>query len=258
MRDRRLSPLLCAAVLAVAAVVSLPAVAGATDGQVLITQARAWVGGVTPGDTPGFPVTISRPGSYRLASNLVFTAGDVIVIQASDVTLDLNGFVIRGGGGYPGYGWGINVFYTDPPHQNIVVTNGTIRDFEVGLWAGAARGIRVEKVTATANDTGIFIGTGTVSGCILTDNSSAGVQAEAASVITGNLVSGNGIPFFGWGIRVLGPGSTVTGNTVESNRHVGIEVECPTNLIGNTATGNTGGNLVLSGKGCRQWHNLAP
>ncbi len=40
--------------------------AGAVDGVVLIDQNRALAGNVTPGDTPGFPVTISLSGSYRL------------------------------------------------------------------------------------------------------------------------------------------------------------------------------------------------
>jgi hypothetical protein len=41
----------------------------AVDGVVLIDQNKALAGSVTPGDTPGFPVTISLPGSYRVLSN---------------------------------------------------------------------------------------------------------------------------------------------------------------------------------------------
>ena len=37
----------------------------AVDGVILIDQNKALAGNVTPGDTPGFPVTISLPGSYR-------------------------------------------------------------------------------------------------------------------------------------------------------------------------------------------------
>ena len=44
--------------------------ANAVDGVILITQANAQAGNVTPGDLAGFPVTISRSGSYKLASNL--------------------------------------------------------------------------------------------------------------------------------------------------------------------------------------------
>src|SRR6185436_8638324 len=42
----------------------------AVDGTILIDQNRALAGNVTPGDAPGFPVTISQPGSYKLSGNL--------------------------------------------------------------------------------------------------------------------------------------------------------------------------------------------
>src|SRR5262245_12514472 len=64
---------------------------------VSIDQKDAEAGKVTAGDTPGFPVTISQPGSYRLSSNLVVKeAVTVIEITASDVTIDLAGFSIIG------------------------------------------------------------------------------------------------------------------------------------------------------------------
>lgn len=72
--------------------------ANAVDGVILITQANALAGNVTPGDTAGFPVWITQPGSYRLAGNL--TNGDAnkntIEIKVANVSLDLNGFVISG------------------------------------------------------------------------------------------------------------------------------------------------------------------
>src|SRR3977135_1627429 len=70
----------------------------AVDGVVLIDQNRALAGNVTPGDAPGFPVTISQSGSYRLSGNI--TVPDLnttaIHITADYVTLDLNGFSING------------------------------------------------------------------------------------------------------------------------------------------------------------------
>ena len=62
--------------------------ASAADGQILINQATVTAAG-------GFPYAISQEGSYKLSGNLVnpaFTNG--IVIAASNVTLDLNGFTI--------------------------------------------------------------------------------------------------------------------------------------------------------------------
>src|SRR5688572_28472467 len=91
---------------AAAALISaaLPGTAFAVDGQIANTQARAMAGGITPGDTPGFPVTITQPGSYVLSGNLtvpVESAGGqtlAIRIAADGVWLDLNGFSIIGPG----------------------------------------------------------------------------------------------------------------------------------------------------------------
>ena len=67
------------------------------DGVVLIDQQHALVGGIGDGDASGFPVTITQPGIYRLTSNLqVPTGKNGIEIASNDVTLDLNGFSIRG------------------------------------------------------------------------------------------------------------------------------------------------------------------
>src|SRR5438093_8400021 len=70
----------------------------ALDGVVLINQNAALAGNVTPGDTPGFPVTISVTGSYKLSGNLTVPDANTtaILINADDVTIDLNGFSIIG------------------------------------------------------------------------------------------------------------------------------------------------------------------
>src|SRR3954463_6871090 len=77
---------------------ALPGSVYAADGVVLIDQDRAMAGDITNGDAPGFPVTISQPGSYRLSGNLTLSAPDVTPIQttADGVTLDLAGFSIIG------------------------------------------------------------------------------------------------------------------------------------------------------------------
>ena len=95
----------CAAVGATALLVLLSASAawaqnkggGSTTpaGVITIDQAKAEAGGVTPGDAPGFPVTISQPGSYQLTSNLAVGEMQVhgILVTSDHVTLNLNGFL---------------------------------------------------------------------------------------------------------------------------------------------------------------------
>src|SRR6185436_13484798 len=71
----------------------------AVDGVVLIDEAAVLAGGITSGDGPGYPVTISDPGSYRLSSDLNVPPGtNGFDIVANNVTLDLNGFNVIGSG----------------------------------------------------------------------------------------------------------------------------------------------------------------
>src|SRR6266446_10729399 len=112
----------------------------AVDGTVLIDQNKAMAGNVTPGDAPGFPVTISLPGSYKLAGNLTVPDAntDAILITSNKVTLDLNGFAILGptvcGRSGPGSGGFIVCSPTGPGNgvnatqvNNVTIMNGTIR-----------------------------------------------------------------------------------------------------------------------------------
>jgi hypothetical protein len=60
----------------------------AIDGQILINQSTVMASG-------GFPYRITQPGSYKLSGNLTAPLGvSAIKFDASNVTLDLNGFNI--------------------------------------------------------------------------------------------------------------------------------------------------------------------
>jgi hypothetical protein len=101
-------PYTLAPIVAVLAFSVCAAGARAVDGVVEINQAKAMAGGVTPGDSPGFPVEIYAGGSYRLTSNLDVAAGGqgspenlhgIVVSVASEpkqVDIDLNGFTLLG------------------------------------------------------------------------------------------------------------------------------------------------------------------
>jgi hypothetical protein len=67
---------------------------GAAKAQTTIDQSKA-MNGTLPGDSAGFPVTISQPGHYVLTGNLVVPLDiNAIVVNANGVTLDLNGFTV--------------------------------------------------------------------------------------------------------------------------------------------------------------------
>jgi hypothetical protein len=72
----------------------------ASDGALEISQPCAVSTGCFTGDTPGFPVDVTEPGSYVLTSDLnhdptVHGNTEIVRILADDITLDLNGFTIR-------------------------------------------------------------------------------------------------------------------------------------------------------------------
>jgi len=231
--------------------------------------------------------TITQSGSYAVENNLTAT-GDCLVIAADFVTLDLGGFVLTGGG------TGQGVTDLGSAHKGIVVRNGMVTNFGVGISL-VSEGAVVEGVRAINNSgSGIFLLSGTLTGSTATNNAlfgilssgivagntaisngSDGIVAGSGAVLTGNVTGHNG----GRGIFVFGASSIVTGNTATSNVGDGIEVGagitatgnsaaangghglevfCPSNVIGNTAVSNTGTNLMLNGIGCNDSNNVAP
>lgn len=184
--------------------------AHAVDGVIEINQVRAKAGGVTPGDTPLFPVLISQPGSYRLTGNLDVTDASArpggtlaenttaIQVTADDVTIDLNGFMIKGPtncSGDPlmctptGSGNGIDA----GSHVNVAAVNGTVRGMGHG---GLALGFgRAEKVRASDNGE-IGIQAVTVTDSTADGNGDRGILAN---LVTACLAEGN----FAVGIQTI-------------------------------------------------------
>jgi hypothetical protein len=62
----------------------------------------------------------------------------------------------------------------------------------------------------------------------------------------------------GYGIFFNGSGNLLSGIGASSNGSIGISVVCPSNLYDNTASGNSGGNIVTSGNGCARLGNSPP
>jgi hypothetical protein len=257
-----------------------PSILRAADGAVLIDQNRAMAGNITPGDEPGFPVTISQPGSYRLAGNLTVPDADTsaVVITADAVTLDLNGFSVAGpllctGGPAvtclaAGSGIGIQaprVLAGGP--RGVRVFNGSVRGMgSVGI-ALSGDGSSVDHVTVHQNAGGGMTVTGsvTVSSATLNgsfgiigltvrdssavENAGDGILLQSGGVATGNSSSSNG------GVGLVVANATATGNTLFVNNLFGILANCPSAIIGNTIVGNSGGSVSIQGTGCVQADN---
>jgi hypothetical protein len=265
----------CFLALTVAAVVGTPSLVLAVDGVIEINQASAEAGGVTAGDSAGFPVTISEPGSYRLTGNL--TIPDyyyyAITITSDDVTLDLNGFAISGpvscsGSGSsvvcsPSGAWhGINA----SGQSRTVVRNGTVRGFtSIGIFLGSYG--RVEHVVATSNggsginagdrsvitdvtsasngDSGIYLGNlARVTDSTVTLNRSEGVLCGNGCILRNNASRLNGLRGF-----YAGDYSTISNNVAESNEGNGIRAgnSAVVSLNSSSLNGASGGSQIYAG-----------
>ena len=221
---------------------------------------------MTPGDTPGFPVTISLPGSYRLAGNLTTPNANTTAIQitANNVTLDLNGFTISGPG-VTGTGMGVDArTQCAAPGigcSGITITNGTIQGMGGGaIFAG--ENAWVERIRALGNFDGGPLGiiiqvnpNSTVTHCIASGNQGTTtfteiIAAGGGSTVTNNVVNLN----VGQAIVAIGVSdATVSGNTVWGNKSIattfpgisGIESLGGSTISGNTVAQNTApGNAV--------------
>lgn len=227
------------------ALLALPA--RASDGRIEINQAKVLAGGVTTGDGPGFPAQINLPGSYILTSDLDLSVAPSpenthgIMIQSPGVTLDLNGFTIRGvtvctgaGSGLscaplgnPGSGYGIAI-----NGVGAVVRNGTVRGSGgPGIYQGSGSATVIEDlVVASCGGPGVFVSgdvrrvraeqnydvgirteLGTVEGCAALSNRYEGIRADNATVVSGNVARGNGA------YGIFAASSTVVDNLAQFN-----------------------------------------
>ena len=160
--------------------------------------------GCFAGDTANFPVTITAPGSYALTGNLVVpnenTTG--ILVTASSVSIDLNGFeIVRAGcegetsSCTPASGTGSGVAI-DFSQVGVAVRDGSVRGMgSHGISLGP--GAQVKNVQARWNRLN-------------------GIQADEFSIFTGNVAVENGND----GISAL-VGSTLSGNVASSNGNSG-------------------------------------
>jgi hypothetical protein len=191
----------------------------AVDGVVLINQSTVMAAG-------GFPYKITQPGSYKLSGNLVVSGGsDGIDIEASNVSLDLNGFTISGPNTCTGAGaslsctrasGGYGIFAG--PSTTTTIRNGSIVGFDVGLSSNGRT--LIDGIHANENyGTGIQI-------------YGLDVTHPTTAVITNSDASFNGFD------GIFGEDAIITKTTADYNNRFGVELVVGS-LIGTCSmTGN--------------------
>jgi hypothetical protein len=178
---RRLAAGACAALLVGGSA------ARAVDGVIEINDASILAAG-------GYPAVIATPGSYVLTGNLTPPPGfNAIDVPVADVTIDLNGFQLLGGGGGS---TGINATST-----GLSVRNGTVSGFDVGIAASASS--KVFQVRVFANPTSGISG----SGCLILESiveaCGAGIGAQRCKIENNVIIGGSGPGITGFGNLIL-------------------------------------------------------
>jgi hypothetical protein len=225
--------------------------AHAGEGVIELNDTCAKGSGCLPGDSPGLPIQINAPGSYRLTSDILGNAlayDAIVEINAEAVTLDLNGFSIVGSGA--GSGSKGAIF----GGHRVTVRNGFVRfAANDGVQLGGSSRVDDLHVHGSGRDGVRIAGEGSVRNVVATSNGGNGITAGAASVIDGCTATANG----GSGISL--PSGTVRGSTATQNSDRGGDfgpgVAYSTNVfsangVGDIAYGHASGGNICSDSSC--------
>ena len=182
------------------------------------------------------PFTASVSGSYVVMADLTCTACNAgasgITVDADDVTIDLNGFAIKG---VAGSGVGIKVMGS---RSGVSVQNGVVSD-----WIGfsidftTCSRCRVEDLEVfDGGSHGIFMGdSSTVSNVISADNNGVGILLGLnGNVIRDSVVYGNDL-----GIAFLNDGNVIRDSVVHDNSQFGISIQGDGNVVENNVVRNS-------------------
>lgn len=184
------------------------------------------------------PFVISNTGSFYLTTNLTAMSGqDGITIQADNVTVDLAGFALAGGGN--------NGCLVSGARQSIAILNGSIRGWaSSGVNAASARQVHCLGLRVSGNGAdGLNAGSDSlVENCTALGNGGVGIVAQDSSRVTGCVSDANGT-----GFRTLGAGNRLENNQAGTNSVAGFKLDGTQNLlIRNLARGNgTNFNIAL-------------
>ena len=195
----------------------------------------------TPGDADSL-FRISQPGAYYLTGNITgVTALKGIEIAASNVTIDLNGFLLMGVGGT------LDGISASGTRTNITIRNGAISGFGqdgIDLFAdGLCTGALLENLHVSNNTLdGITTGVATVvRNCTANGNGASGFNPLGASLVVNCSAANNIADGFATGT----PGALIIGCIARGNDGDGFSVALGSLVADCAAIQNTGDGIQV-------------
>lgn len=213
------------------------------------------------------PFTISSPGSYVVMADLTCTAcgagASGITVAAEDVTIDFNGFAIRG---VAGSGDGIVVTGS---RTGVAVRNGFVNDWTgKGINFTTCSRCRVEDLDASDNsDVGVHIGASSIVSNVMSTGNSIGIMLNGHGNVlrdsiveggifgiwvalgsNGNLVEGNVVRGASTGVMVSSNENSILGNISNLNAIYGFSIDGDANsIVENSSNSNSNDGFRING-----------
>jgi parallel beta-helix repeat protein len=189
------------------------------------------------------PTTISAPGEYVLANDIVNSDADAcIIINAPNVVLNGAGHKIDGVDKLSSIG--IWVYNSGMTLFNVVIKNIVVTDWGVGIITRDMRNSQIDKATVSSNiNSGLALQNSMrnmVTNNIIDQNGAAGIvlyETSDSNTLSGNTVTGNGMD----GIRIrFSSNNDLINNKILNNKVAGIKLDNGhfNSVTGNTLTGN--------------------
>jgi hypothetical protein len=189
-----------------------------------------------------FPIVVSQ-GSYYLTQNLIelFGTAPAIDIQGTNVTLDLNGFFIRG------ISTPKDGITSTTGGARITIENGDVEGWQNGINLSNADDVQVHDVTAWNNSNiGIWIGPASiVSHVTVTLNGSNGLRIDPSASLQGGIIEDSTITKNGGGIDVDANSVTISRNVISLSTSNIVQIGgSGVTFIDNTVEGTGTGTCI--------------
>jgi hypothetical protein len=197
------------------------------------------------------PVTINKPGTYRLESDLQAGASNAIEINSSHVTIDLNGYKISA---LNRASIAIYIPLASPPNAYFVIKNGWIDGFDTAIAAYSGP-LKIDNVILTNNNFAVTTDTlATITNSQILNNQS-GIGAGTYSKIENNIVSATE-----YTAVAANHFSKIRNNIITGNAHDGINcADCDviSNILSYNGAANGGNAIVIQGFGRVEGNSVA-